>query len=119
MTLQNIDGKVQDSVLKKEHWRLFEEIQGSDLHSAIIAKLQIYLEQGVIDSSIAGSEILGQIRSASPQLLEEYSEEITGGLFGMTLWNLLAEHQTHWCFYRKGGDPLDSPAGMTYFRLRE
>lgn len=117
MTLQSVAGISQSAVGKKEHWHLFEQFQGSDLHAAIVAGLHGYLERHEIDSSIAGSEILERIESASPYLLDEYSQDISGGLFGMTLWNLLAKHSARWCFVPKKADPLDDVTGTFYFRV--
>jgi hypothetical protein len=116
MTIESLSGTVQSSIGTKGHWRQFEAFQGSQLHAVIVADLQRYLECKHIDSSIVGSEILGQIASTSPHLLDQYSQDDAGGLFGMTLWNLLANDSSRWSFYPKKADPIENVAGTIYFR---
>ncbi len=116
MSLVSIDGKSQPSVGKSDHWRLFVQFQESDLHTAIVTELQSYLNRRAIDSSIAGSEILDELSTTSPHLFDDFLSDQVGGLFGMTLWNLLAEQPEQWYFVSKQGDPLDDPAGKSYFR---
>jgi hypothetical protein len=116
MTIESLNGTVQSHIGTKEHWRRFESFQGSQLYAVIVADLQRYLECKHIDSSIAGSEILGRIASTSPHLLDQYSQDDAGRLFGMTLWNLLANDPNRWSFYSKKADPIENVAGTIYFR---
>jgi len=112
MPLYNVEGRLQNAIGHREHWNQFERFQGSSLHAAFKAELDPYLDKQTINSARAGSEILTRIESQSPHLLQPYHPDQVAGLFGMTLWNLLAEHSASWCFYRE-----PSPTrGMIYFR---
>jgi hypothetical protein len=71
-----------------------------------------------IDSRITGHEILEALESESPQLVQLCPEEQRGGLFGMILWNLLAQEDSgDWRFYRMS-NAWDETQWTTYFRPR-
>lgn len=117
MPLYSLDDVLQPAIGRGEHWRLFERFVGSYLHAAIVKELQSHLDGDAINSPLVGSRILQKIRA--PELLNGYSEEDTGGLFGMTLWNLVAQHPAEWLFYASLADPLDGVTGTVYFRPKD
>lgn len=120
MPLYALDERKQNPICRGEHWRLFPPFQRRPLYDAIIAELDRYVADHYndgIDSSWAGSEILGTIEAESPQLFDAEDPDQISGLFGMTVWNYLAQHADDWCFVRKA--PLtDEPEGTKYFRRR-
>lgn len=118
MALFSLDGVPQPPIGQQEHWRLFERFVGSELHTAIVSKLRSYLDGDHIDSPQVGSQVLRAIRTEAPDYLDSYSVEAAGGLFGMTLWNLLAEHSARWMFYPKKADAHDDVTGTVYFRAK-
>ena len=118
MALYSLDDVPQSAILRSEHWRLFERFVGSPLHTDIVAELQAYLAGEAIDSSQVGSQILKKIQGKSPQLFDAWPSDDTGGLFGMTVWNLLAKHSASWRFYPKKAGAPDDMTGTIYFRTQ-
>lgn len=115
MPLYSPDDARQPSIGQREHWNLFRRFQHSALHTAFRTKLQPYLDGEQIDSRVTGRTILEAVRAESPQLLASYHDDQLGGLFGMTLWNLLAERPEDWRFYRMS-DTWNETQWTTYFR---
>jgi hypothetical protein len=109
MPLYSLDNDLMDAVGQGEHWKLFEHFEGAPLHAAFLKELQAYLDQDRINSSRVGFEILSRIGDRDPELLRSYDQ--LDGLFGMTLWNLLAQREEAWFFY-----PHEERKGRTYFR---
>jgi len=120
MPLFNIDEKIQASTGKQEHWKLFRRFEGSDLHQAMVLKIANHLQKEMLYSSWLGSEILKQLEKEYPNLFEPYQSEsgrqVISGLFGMTLWNVLADHGDSWYFHQPKIDSLDELTGTYYFK---
>lgn len=118
MTLFDLKDVEMPAVLTGEHWQMFDPFSRLPLYAAIVAELEGYLTENVLDSSIVGSQILRRIRERWPEVFDGYPEEVTGGLFGMVLWNMLARQDVAWRFMSKGVDELGDPTGKVYFRGR-
>jgi hypothetical protein len=120
MPLFDLKDKEQPRTGRQEHWALFEPFQSRPLHDAIVDEIESHIDaleetQSAIDSSWLGSEILGRLEAESVELFDEEVPDQVGGLFGMTLWNHLAQHSDDWWFVPKEGT-VDRPEGTKYFR---
>ena len=115
MPLYSLDEVKQPSIGRQQHWNLFLAFQGSPLHAAIVTELRPYLDAKGVDSAIVGSKVLSAIETREPQLLQTCDQEDAGGLFGMILWNQLAERSERWYFYPKATSG-EEPGGTMYFR---
>lgn len=118
MPLYSPENVRQPAIGQREHWNLFRRFQHSSLHTAFLSKLRPCLDHTQIDSRVTGRAILEAVRAESPHLLQTYHEEQLGGLFGMALWNLLAERPEDWRFYRMS-DTWNESQWTTYFRPGE
>ena len=115
MPLYSLDGVQQPPIGRQQHWNLFLALQDSPLHAAIVTELLPYLDARAVDSSIVGSKVLAAIEAREPQLFQALDQEEAGGLFGMILWNQLAERPEPWYFYPKANSG-EEPGGKMYFR---
>ena len=115
MPLYSLDGVQQPPIGRQQHWNLFFAFQASPLHAEIVTELRPYLDASAVDSSIVGSKVLAAIEAREPQVLQACDQEEAGGLFGMILWNQLAEGSEPWYFYPKANSG-DEPGGKMYFR---
>lgn len=104
----------QNAILSSKHWRLYERFEGSPLHAAFVARIEGHLEQEAIYSRQVGSQILQAIEVEAPELLESYDQDSIGGLFGMTLWNVLAKRPENW--YWIHDDSREGDRASIYFR---
>ncbi|MBI5877047.1 MAG: hypothetical protein HZB53_05290 [Chloroflexi bacterium] len=115
MPLYSLDDKEQRAIGQRDHWDLFRIFQGSPFHLAIVRELEPYLSGEKIYSVEAGSSILAKLETEVPHVVEAYPHDVRGGLFGMTLWNLLAQRQEDW-YFSGMTNALDEPWGYAYFR---
>lgn len=119
MTLFSIEGKKQQAIGRNEYWRRFEYFQGTELHSLFVKEIKSIIEQcpkeGKIDSRQATKEILTKFEQIHFDILSEWDSETLAGLFGMTLWNVLATHPERWHFYRTIGKDGEM-RGTLYWR---
>ena len=115
MPLYSLDEVKQPPIGQQQHWNLFLAFQGSPLHAALVTELLPYLDASAVDSSIVGSKVLAAIEAREPQVLQACGQEEVGGLFGMILWNQLAEGSERWYFYPKATSG-EEPGGTMYFR---
>jgi len=118
MPLFDLEGNPQPLTGTRAHWRQFEDFQRSPLHKEFERRITPHLSEEQLDSSRLGSDILSKIEADSPNLLEEYQFEDVGSLFGMTLWNILAQHSESWRFFRAPREPGEI-RGMIYDRRQE
>lgn len=118
MSLFNLDDAPQNSIGIKDYWNLFRRFRQTPLHTEIVNKIRLNLELGIryIDSRQLGSKILKEIERENNSLLSQEPADEIGSLFGMTLWNILAEDIDNWKFYKKSIDSLDAITGMEYFK---
>jgi hypothetical protein len=118
MALFNIDDKPQPSVGKHDYWLLFRRFRGTALHSEIVNEIIDYLElnKDFLDSQHLGSDILKKIEKTNPVLYKQEPPDEMGSLFGMTLWNVLADDKDDWKFLSKSIDSKDGITGTQYFK---
>jgi hypothetical protein len=118
MSLFNLDDKPQNPIGIKDYWNLFRRFRQTPLHSEIVNKIQQHLNLGnnYIESRQLGSKILKEIERENPSLLSLEPADEIGSLFGMTLWNVLAEDSDNWKFYKKAIDTLEGITGTEYFK---
>ena len=115
MTLCSLDEAKQLPIGKQEHWQLFRAFQGTPLHAGMLDELIPLLDAPALDSSILGTEVLSAIEAREPHSIQDWDPDALGGLFGMTLWNRLAQSTESWYFYGKAAAD-DEPGGTMYFR---
>jgi len=118
MALFNLDDVPQNPIGIRDYWNLFRRFRQTPLHSEIVNKIQQNLELGIsyIDSRQLGSKILKEIEKENSTLLSQEPADEIGSLFGMTLWNVLADDRDNWKFYKKSIDSLDALTGTEYFK---
>ncbi len=117
MPLFDLDDRQQNSIGTREYWRAFEAFDGSPLHAALVQAIAPYLNHESINSMQIGSTTLSRLETESPELFRPYQHDEIGGLFGMTLWNIIAERPEDWRFYRLTNE-MDEAWGTVYFRRR-
>ena len=115
--LYSIDDKIQPTIGKADYWSSFRSFMGSDLHAQFQERISNILDEDTVNSLHSGSKIISDIESDSPKLLEKYSEEDIGPLYGMTLWNVIASIDTEWQFQRTK-DESDEVNGTIYWKKR-
>lgn len=119
MALYSTDDKLQNTVGKKEYWKAFHRFENSKLHGVIVKKLEALVDgSDTLNSMHIGSNILTEITTNQPDLLEKYEEQGLGGLFGMTMWNYLAKADSSWYFHRESKAHDDQKTGTIYFRRK-
>ena len=120
MTLIDINKRELAAEGQKEHWALFRAYKNTQVHRSISAKIDELLptkEDGTVFSGQFGSSVLGEIDFDHVPGAENLSREDIGSLFGMVLWNHLAEAEEHWVLSGKYKDPYRETSTTTYFRL--
>jgi len=119
MTLLSLEGQVQNEVGRREYWRRFESFAGSPLYDIFVAEIEAAITQNVhgsvVDSRQQTREVLTRLEITHPDLLRNWDNEELAGLFGMTMWNVIALHPDDWCFYRTIGSDGEL-RGTQYWR---
>ena len=107
MALFSLEGERQNAIGRKDYWRRFEGFYGTQLHrlfvDEIIAIIEKHTSGGVIDSRQYAKTVLTKLERSSPELMNEWDSEELAGLFGMTMWNVIANYPESWHFYRTIG----------------
>jgi hypothetical protein len=120
MTLYSPEFELQPTIGGGAHWQLFTNELGSALHQALVVGITPYLSQtGDIYSRRIGYAILPTIANQ----FATYDPDMLGSLLGMTVWNMVAEHEEGW-FFRpdtspEGRDSPDERGGYIYRRLND
>lgn len=114
MTLFSPDGKPQPPIGSGDHWKLFERFQDGPLYPLLVAKIQDHLTDEAVNSGQLGSAILSQLQSEHPTEYVNHGYAELGSLFGMTLWNFLANLDKEWCFTRTAASRREYTS-MYYF----
>ena len=105
----------QPLIGKRDHWKMFEKFEGSVLHELFITEIEPILENETIDSSKFGKEIITKLQKSESDEFEEYKSKDIGGLFGMTLWNYIAQHNDNWYFTSTSKGERET-SGTIYWR---
>ncbi|HEY5534512.1 MAG TPA: hypothetical protein VIL99_06215 [Ignavibacteria bacterium] len=116
MSLFNIDGAPQNAVGHKDYWNNFRRFRNTPLHSEFVREINNNLNTNFIDSLQLGSRIITKIEKENLSLYNQESADEIGSLFGMTLWNVLAEDSENWKFLMKSIDSFDNAKGTQYFK---
>jgi len=100
---------------KALHWKRFERFEGSTLHKLFVSEIKKILNRKNINSSIAGMNIIEKLRESNPDAYQGHLRKWIGGLFGMSLWNIMAKQEDEWTFRRLNKKERGSP-GQLYRR---
>ena len=118
MPLYNPDGNQQPPFGKRDYWQGFRRFVRSDLHEAFLAEISRCLNQECLNSRWLCSQILKKLQGEQPNLFERFGQEQVSGLFGMTLWNYIAQRTEDW-YFTGNFDDSDEMIGVFYFRKKE
>ncbi|MCE1164517.1 MAG: hypothetical protein LWX07_03840 [Bacteroidetes bacterium] len=132
MALYNIYGKpIIPGERKERHWKIFDKIKKSTRHQEIIKHLESEIlkritnlskDEEVIDSSIIGKDIIGNMRKESLDIYNELYHDLQGGVFGMMLFDILSRDTKSkygdWNYLDKSIDKFDDSKGSQYFRKK-
>lgn len=114
MPLFDIHDNEQDPTGKGLHWKFFEKFENSDLHKLFRKEInKMVLERDTIDSKLAGAIIIENLKKDHKDLITR-QKNVTG-LFGMTLWNILAQEDDNWYFSKEESDERGI-TGTNYWR---
>lgn len=117
MALYDVNDKLQNDVGKKDYWKLFDSFRRTALHSAFIAAISDFLSKNnSINSSRAGSQIITKLQTENVSIFNNIDSSVIGGLFGMTLWNHMANTPDLWYFRILPKEEGKDTAGTFYFK---
>lgn len=118
MTLFSVAGEKQNAIGRKDYWRRFESFYGTQLHGLFVDEIITAIEQPtgkIIDSRQYAKIVLTKLERSAPELMDEWGSEELAGLFGMTMWNTIANRHESWYFYRTIGSDGEL-RGTQYWR---
>ncbi len=119
MALFSIDGKEQKNIGIKEHWGLFRTFQGTPLHAFLKQEIEKQLKtEAAINSKQLGSQILSKSGEVILALETKISDEQLRSLYGMVLWNTIAERDENWHFCKQEKSCPEATSAVLYFRDR-
>jgi len=107
----------QNSIGRKDYWDLFKQYQDTPLHELLrneIKKLLTTAED--VNSRMLGKTILTEAGKYILALEQSIDDEQLRSLFGMTLWNTLAETDDTWHFMNEAKNHPEDKSAMLYFR---
>lgn len=117
MALYDVNDKLQNDVGKKDYWKLFNSFRETALHSAFIAAISDVLSKNdSINSSHAGSQIISKLQKENVSIFDNIDSSVIGSLFGMTLWNHMANTSDLWHFHMLPKEEGKDSAGTFYFK---
>lgn len=102
MPLYDIKDIKQDPTGKALHWKSFSKFQESDLYKLFCNKINTMLKKDSIESRLAGTIIIEKLKATNEELIS--TQKNVSGLFGMTLWNVIAKRPEKWYFTTVEGD---------------
>ncbi len=106
----------QPAIGKKDHWNSFIDYQGSPLHGRLSELIGHQIaEEKIVNSGHLGKKILSEIQDSGDSLVNGVDPNLLGSLFGMTLWNHIANHPQNWRFLKEEKDPRREYSGTVYF----
>lgn len=111
--------KKQKSIGSKDYWQLFKKHQNSTLHKHLKKEIETYLQaETSINSKQIGKQILSNLNEKILALTTKtkISDEQLSSLYGMILWNTIAERDEKWLFYKQEKTDPDTTSAMQYFR---
>jgi len=119
MPLYHFDsGSRQNPIGRADHWRRFEAFQGSNLHRAFEREIRAIVQQTrigkTIDSRDVTKSILTDLQATNPELFIEWNDGLAG-LFGMTMWNVIARESEDWYCHFIDSEPGEF-RGVWYWR---
>jgi len=128
MALYNIESKKQNPTGTKECWKNFDLFVRSEdhkeLYNTLIIEISNYIDKyietkEVVDSNKLGSFIINKIKQTDFEKYKFLSGTLHGGMFGMTLYNFLANDHRDWYFLSRAIDRFDEKNGSQYFMKTE
>ena len=116
MSLYNLKLKLQPEIGIKIYWNNFRRFRDTPLHRAIVSEIKLFLKEKSINSRQLGNKILNKIEKNNPALIRQEPADELGSLFGMTLWNELANDTDNWKFHKISINSLVALTGTIYFK---
>jgi hypothetical protein len=127
--LVNLQHRVQPPVCQAEHWERFRIlVEHPDLFNPLRARIVQAVEAVIdaqqnpaIESPRLGAQVLSAIDSwwhgEFRRRFPDFPNGSDSGLFGMVLWNYLAERLDWWCFAEQDDAHGYGTNAMRYWRL--
>lgn len=117
MSLYSVDSKEQKAIGVRKHWNLFKEHQDSPLHLLIKQAIEERLQsEETINSRLFGKKLLDEKQEQIQALDDSLRKEQLSSLYGMILWNTLANQEEKWLFCKQPKSHLDAASAVLYFR---
>ncbi|MBN8572264.1 MAG: hypothetical protein J0M18_21790 [Ignavibacteria bacterium] len=121
MPLFNIDNQIQQPIGNKPCWKNYRIFAKDPLHGELVKHISNYIDQNYnklteINSNELGSRIINSIRINDNELYKHLTYNLHGGIFGMTLFNYLANDSRDWYFHAKSIGSFNDSKGSFYFK---
>ena len=117
MSLYSVEDKKQKAIGIRPHWNLFKTIQDSPLHLLIKESIEERLEaETTINSRMFGKQLLQEEQEKLQEYCAALSKQQVSSLYGMILWNTLANREEKWQFCKQPKSSPEAGSAVLYFR---
>jgi hypothetical protein len=117
MSLYSIEDKKQNPIGTRPHWNLFKTVQDSPLHLLIKQAIEERMKaETTINSRLFGKKLLEAEQDTLQEYCAAFSKEQISSLYGMILWNTLANHEEKWQFCKQEKSSPEAGSAVLYFR---
>jgi hypothetical protein len=117
MSLYSVEDKMQKAIGIRPYWKLFKTIQGSPLHLLIKHSIEERMQsEKTINSRLFGKQLLEEEQDKLKEYCTTFSKQQISSLYGMILWNTLANHEEKWRFYKEPKSSPEASSAVLYFR---